>query len=128
MSEVKMSEAMMLGYAEIQHCNDRWLEKNVDGTCRGCAIGAALYAMGVEAIPLGTYTAEIAALWPWTRKYGDGTLDFMGDVTVLYQEVLDGHRTIEQLVEWVRSVEPPDALITAPIDVQVGDPEYATVT
>lgn len=99
---MRLSTAIMLGAATC---------KMEAGNINSCAYGAALNAMG---IPLevdgmqdgGPRYFAIEGLWPWTV---DGELwhrEAAKVITLFDSRVCDGRMTLEQLVDWVRSVEP----------------------
>jgi hypothetical protein len=59
------TEAMLLGLPEITFTNSIWLEFGENtGTCYGCLVGAALYAVGER--KNSGYSA-IWKHWPWTK-------------------------------------------------------------
>jgi hypothetical protein len=98
---MKLSDAIVMGYSEIEHTNERWLEPTTNGQCRGCAIGAALFAMGQRDAVYADVEQRLAKFWPWAA-----TEDFGSEMTSRYWEVLNGHASIDDLVAWVRSQEP----------------------
>ena len=109
MSHPKLSEAIMLGSATC---------KMVAGDINSCAYGAALNAMGVEKAPVendmdwfidGQSRMEaIKQLWPWT--YGNSPISISPLAQTIWQkfddEVCGGKMTLEQLVDYVRTIEP----------------------
>lgn len=103
---MKLSEAMMLGDLMRKRVNHIYLSVHPDGAC-GCAIGGATLAMG------RTGNEDHEALWPWLREKGPhGRLwDYVigigaADGNPSFTEVMRGHITFEQLVDYVRSIEP----------------------
>jgi hypothetical protein len=107
---MKFSEALVLGYSEIKHNPGVWLWQNKDGSCEGCAIGAALYAQGLRSAyrPISGDSMIIPImerLWPWTLGKG---IDFIGKISKMFTDVTQGKTTIEELVAWVKSVEPEE--------------------
>jgi hypothetical protein len=112
-----LSEAILLGYPEIRHTNLGWLHQNADGSCDGCAIGAALWAVGRrqaftrEELRGGRNAYALMSLvlakhWPWTAKYP--RLPEL--ITDLFSDVQRGDMTIEQLADRVRELETQDSL------------------
>jgi hypothetical protein len=111
---MKLSEAIALGYPEIVPSNNVWLVPpggiggwtNHNNRCEGCAVGAALYAMGHRN---GYYPNNVYQLlkkyWPWTMK-SDCT--FTRDISMNFAKVITGRMTIEELITWVKSIEPEE--------------------
>jgi hypothetical protein len=62
---IPLSEAMLLGLGEIRFRNDLYLFVE-HGTCSGCLIGAAMYAVGEKRFAL----EKVEEIWPWTKWYG----------------------------------------------------------
>ena len=132
----KLSDAIALGYAEIRHNPCIWLAQLPDGTCSGCAIGAALYAMGERSVRPDylestgvTLSTILKKYWPWTLA----DEDFLSHISVRFGDVAHGKSTIEDLIAWVRSVEPADdpaALVptTEPVPTKENHEESITVS
>jgi hypothetical protein len=99
---MRLSEAALLGrtITNIQACNiDR------------CFLGAALNAMGLpDSRSLGRcHLRYLAAetLWPWITCVGEGGYLYENNIIDKFDEsVSRNEMTYEQLVDWVRSVEP----------------------
>lgn len=86
---MKLSTAMMLGSTTC---------KMKPGKISSCAIGAALNALGE---PVKGRYGRAEELWPWLST------EYFGVITAKFDtEVCYGHMTLEQLVDYVRSVEP----------------------
>jgi hypothetical protein len=99
---MKLSTAMMMGSATVKMEAGNW---------NSCAIGAALNAMGV---PQGNdesgidrvIDAAFDPLWPWLRSK-DPRQSQLAHITLLFDKsVCTGKMTFEQLVDYVRSIEP----------------------
>lgn len=98
---MKLSEAINLGAVTVKMdaCN-----------MNSCAFGAALNAVGVpqEEIPCKRYTPLIEN-WPWLGVgYRSARLNDLA-VTIYSMfdsEVCKGKKTLEQLVDYVASIEP----------------------
>lgn len=107
---MKLSDAIALGYAEIKHSSWTWLRQDErNGDCRGCAVGAALYAVGERHVPTdNTVKLALEKYWPWAAngKFLQGISDRFHRV----MGVCDEHErmTIEELIAWVRSIEPAE--------------------
>jgi hypothetical protein len=101
---MRLSEAIALGYSEIHHTNKVWLTQHGDGLCSGCAIGAALFAVGVR-VMRDPNQQTLETYWPWTRN----SSWISGYITTCYEQVLDGKLTMEQLIDAVRTIEPAEA-------------------
>lgn len=73
------------------------------GWC-GCALGGAQLAMG--------QTGHMAwlKLWPWlNQRDSDSQFPYWKVINLKFLQVEQGRLTFEQLVDWVRSVEPQQA-------------------
>lgn len=106
-AEMKCSEAIVLGDT-LKHGEPLiFLRKVEEGWC-GCALGGAQLALGVTEIE-GFYR-----LWPWLRESPPGyskALDYAFHIGgglghANYMDVSRGLYTLDELVEYVRSVEP----------------------
>lgn len=95
---MKLSEAMMLGSATMK------MER---GEIQSCAIGAAANALGLIAYD-GTRARLVAIFhtWPWLSTNGWVSHDCSRIITLFDHQVCDGEMTFEQLVDYVRSIEP----------------------
>jgi hypothetical protein len=99
---MKLSEAMMLGATA----------HGVDGTTwEGCLLGVSVKAVGGN----NTFNLEALARWPWIRKkvqspehlgYTGASCSAETLISGLAIRVMSGEVTLEQVVDWVRSVEP----------------------
>ena len=91
---MRLSQAMMLGSTVV---------KLRTGDLRYCAYGAALRSEGARPA-----YSEVIRLWPWTQHGNDNYLCELG--VSVYQKfdlnVCNGEMTFEQLVDYVRSIEP----------------------
>lgn len=119
---MKLSEAIPLGStvvtpkAGVLYSSER----NV-----GCAIGMAMVAEGAEwspAKPGATRTQNTELWWPWTtttmsRPCGCWLYPRKMSAKEIIAHLFDKHVmrrkdwTLDQLVEWVRSVEPPTPIL-----------------
>lgn len=109
---MRLSEAMMLGDSLRLRHGGHWLAVHGAGLC-GCAIGGALLAEGFQLgdrLVRGDYPDEIRTYWPWLTK--DQTMTISRD----FNKVVAGEMTFEQMVDYVRSIEPPE-------DEEEGDEE-----
>lgn len=106
---MRLSDAILLG--DSLKKSDPYLFLSPDGS-RGCAFGGALLAAGVS---VDTFFAQsqyplaempiVQSLWPGITNY---------ELTMIshkYFSVADGAITIEQLADYVRSVEPQDSAL-----------------
>lgn len=105
---MKLSEAILLGDSLRTRSQHVYIDHTTNPPC-GCAIGGATLAMGMA----GKRDHEV--LWPWlcecyTMKprynsyaevIGFGAADVLG-----FADVCSGTCTLEELADWVRSVEP----------------------
>jgi len=98
---MKLSEAMMLGDAMMPR-NDgtSWFgHKDPDFNECGCAIGRAWFAAG-HSFDEWWKAQDFCSEWPWLKN------GYPGNISVKFDTVLTGGMTFEQLVDYVRSIEP----------------------
>jgi hypothetical protein len=113
---IPLSEAIDLG---------RTLEKPGHGfSFRGCALGLAMAAVGVPRAERDEPTVE--ALWPWITKRTGRTfmwrhVTLSHEIQMKYFEVRSRFEstTLDQLIDYVRSIEPPAALVEAEHDTEL---------
>ena len=98
-----LSTAMMLGDTLRQRDHATYLTLSDSGWC-GCALGGAQLANG------RTDCFAFLQLWPWLRdddlSQPDGRWAYWQTINYKFAEVAARVITFEQLVDWVRSVEP----------------------
>lgn len=111
---MRLSEAIMLGDMLKKPDGGRWLGRDGDRYC-GCALGGAALAAGfgeqhlaaigdlVSYIP---FENRVHAAWPWINAVQRMRIGQM------YMQVAAGKIAIEQLVDYVRSIEPAEAEAT----------------
>lgn len=108
-SKIKLSEAINLGRGLI-----KWNELVTLCDGEGCAMGMGLAAMGL------TWGSEyhLNQLWPWTRQYrsDEDKLGFWWRISTLFSNVCDGEITLDDLITWVRSVEPETEVVCSHCD------------
>jgi hypothetical protein len=95
---MKLSESIMLGEVIMpRNQGESWLSKDC-----GCAIGRAYVANGgsFEEFAKVLHYRVFTEMWPWA---GDCIL---GGISLFFSQVVAGTKTIEQLVDYVRSIEP----------------------
>ena len=106
---MKLSDAIVLGYSEINPSKCMWLTPPSDipgfhkEKCTGCALGAALFVMG-ERSWIKYPKQIVAGYWPWTAS----RITFLIEITWQFSKVMNGESTIEELIAWVRSIEPQE--------------------
>jgi hypothetical protein len=143
---MKLSDAMMLGSVTV---------KMEAGDWNSCALGAAANAVGIpkEVPPIkcplmgcvveihGVNRAEaIYGRWPWLQEITDyvpqtdfdSEEDFMDQIYGFFDDhVCEGKMTFEQLVDYVRSVEPACGVCNefecscVPVEVESTEKEVA---
>jgi hypothetical protein len=105
---MKLSEAILLGDVLKKGTNDAWISE--DGSC-GCAFGGALLAAGITAQQFryemrGCRSADepgcVKQRWPWLTE------EHLIKITGLYDRVMKQCGTIEQVADYVRSIEPAE--------------------
>ncbi len=115
---MKLSEAMALGRVLLKP-KAMFL---TDGEGSGCALGMALAAVGVK-IEKPSFIEEPEKQWPWLKKSCNGPCSCGGSY-VSYTEAIahvfdfhvmskmwnvwDQQWTMDQLIDWIKSVEPAE--------------------
>jgi hypothetical protein len=95
---VRLSSAMILGSTMVRLKPSSW---------HSCALGAAGKAVGILPNPdaPGKVVEAILDQWPWLEANNEQP---MIEITTLFdQRVCRGDMTFDQLVEYVRQIEPP---------------------
>lgn len=105
---MRLSEAMMLG----------GIANTIDCDCwDGCLLGVSVKALGANQ---NKFNREAQTRWPWIEDkfaepkimadwYGDGHETASVILSNLAVMVVAGRVTLEQVVDWVRSVEPAES-------------------
>jgi hypothetical protein len=107
---MRLSDAIAVGRVLIQH-------PSADNYCN-CALGMGLAAVGkCKPHPRLAYDA-IMREWPWLgegvkspdwmKRYGYETMQAEFTISHAYDMVQFGVLTLDQLIDWVRSVEPAE--------------------
>jgi hypothetical protein len=85
-----------------------------------CALGYAMRAAGKEP-KAESALQSIIAEWPWLSRQSHfcGEVEYSAEqvISIMFSDVERGEGTMQSLVDWVRSVEPPD-----PAPVTKADP------
>jgi hypothetical protein len=130
---VRLSDAIATGRVLLKPLAGELIDMN--GTA-GCALGMAAKAAGIESI-----SVDIRLKWPWIREEAEMPCSCIPSCTPfasmhspkpcfgIITHIFDDHVmtrqdwTLDQLIDWVRSVEPPEPFedITAvePVKVEV---------
>jgi hypothetical protein len=132
---MRLSEAILLGDSLKKGSNDYWIDDEYE--C-GCAFGGALVATGMTYVEFNESWRRLQLLkpsvsaydifviaemdcilsrWPWITR------EHLKTITKLYQLVLDGKGTIEQVADYARSVEPEEIKLT-----ETAEPQAEAVT
>lgn len=108
---MRLSVAMMLGSTTC---------KMVPGKWSSCALGAAANAVGIADNARRPYA--IYDQWPWLRYPSPRGHSFGAEIYSRFDaDVCRGGMTFEELVDYVRSIEPDELLLEA------GEPEVVEV-
>ncbi len=116
---MKLSEAMLLGCIHAGKTLD-------NSTWDTCLLGVSCHAVGTSEI--ATFY-EANRRWPWLMDCFPaeppevGILPAYLTITSLCSDLIHGKKTIEQVVDWVRSVEPEEPTPATPIKEEVREPE-----
>lgn len=111
---MRLSEAILLGSTSVRPLAGRMI-KFQNGETFGCALGMACTAAAVPFFQSQEFYDE----WPWLKNHFTlpccgGQTEYFGSSVIVHvfdyhiMEVNKPHWTLEQLVDWVRSVEPPE--------------------
>jgi hypothetical protein len=123
-SAMKPSEAILLGSTQYRAVPGQ-LFTPPDGAC---VWGMALAAVGAKQLVSSCNDlAPVYGLWPWTFQKGSvpcGCPCFHINYARVIAHLFDRHVataywTLEQLVDWVRSVEPESNAIRTPQECQI---------
>lgn len=97
---MKLSEAILLGDSLKKPAS--YLFLSPDGSC-GCALGGAALAVGITTLLTHPCESdEFMAAFPWF------TMHISAEIGVRYFKVEAGRMVIEELVDFVRSIEPAE--------------------
>lgn len=113
---MKLSDAMVLGDSLRDRQWSIWLSANK--SC-GCAIGGAILAIGKGDEFLASYLSLILSnepifrYWPWLEYEG------LNQISARFRKVCRGEMTFEQLVDYVRSIEPDETEETVAVESTV---------
>jgi len=113
---MKLSEAILLGSSLLVPESGHLFRVGLDGIERGCALGMACKAISH---PISEYSTmpDVYEVWPWTMKplknvnvsccerLGHCTIG-QGIAHIFDIHVSNGEWSLEQLSEWVASIEP----------------------
>lgn len=109
---MRLSEAMLLGDSMRRRTNSVYLLGEQGEYC-GCAIGGALLAVGVGRSIGENNLFAISRVFPWIMDVWKQDIEWKVKIAFTkneedpsFQKVLEGKCTFEQLVDYVRSVEP----------------------
>jgi hypothetical protein len=98
---MRLSEAILLGDS-LKRCSPWEYDCELGGS--GCAIAGARLAAGMIGdgeLPWASPLFKQA--WPWV------TFQHINDISNMYFSLADGNCTIEEIADYVRSVEPEEA-------------------
>ena len=109
-----LSDAAVLGDSMRKRNPCIYLEKdNIAGQHCGCLLGGAILAEGLG-VGIDDNRMRAESRWPWLRDNSIEPVWFVAGnghkyeyiVTIGFFRVCDGNLTFEQLIQWIRSVEP----------------------
>jgi hypothetical protein len=100
---MKLSEAILLGDSLRTRTNGCYLNTRTSPPC-GCALGGAQLAMG------RTEDMAFHELWPWLQDISPDGVSWRAEVGCDnergFEAVMGGSISIDQLADYVRSIEP----------------------
>jgi hypothetical protein len=94
---MQLSDSVILGDSLRSRLDTRYLSTHSGVKC-GCALGGALLANGYT--ESSASLPEIQAEWPWL------TSEQIATISVKFMDVCSGWTTIEQLAEYIKTIEP----------------------
>ena len=122
-NSMRLSDAIALGRTLVKPMAGKPLSKDND---YGCTIGMALRAVGrayncsqsdEQNWNWWPVYQQFLEEWPWTLSH---PVINMSDIFRRFdREVMQGTMTLDQLIDWVRSVEPEEPLPLRDVDVAV---------
>lgn len=99
-SNLFFSEAILAGDVLKTSNPYVFVGADLEGQDCGCAIGGALYATGYDHRGKQIWPDALQKRWPWVGWV------LINQISMAYHEVANGRKTIEQLADWIRSIEP----------------------
>lgn len=96
---MKLSEAILLG--DSLKKADPTIFLHPDKSC-GCALGGAALAIGMVSLVYPAHSPRFLAAFPWFNAH------YSAEIGYRYNQVAVGLMTLEQLVDYVRSIEPAE--------------------
>jgi hypothetical protein len=115
---MKLSEAVMLGDVLRTRNHRVWLEPRTEAPPCGCALGGALLATGAKKAGEMADGSDVRDTWPWL------SVDAITAISRRFDEVCGGERSLESLVDYIRSIEPEEPVVD-PQKADMLEPEYA---
>ena len=130
---MRLSDAIGLGRTIVKAKSHTVLTKD---NSQGCAVGMALVAVGKKYNcdndwDVNPLYKQFDDEWPWTKNRITMDGDCIIFVVALFRQfdnkVMTGHWTLDQLIDWVRSVEPaePEIPNTFPVPTFTEIEEYS---
>ena len=124
---MKLSDAILIGSAIVKPRPGKVYRPEENS---GCAIGMAVIGAGGKWIQRGLDSVEFLHWWPWVnnsvkRPCRCQSVRPVARVGSLIPHLFDRHVfgqcdwTIEQLAEWIATIEPPEQDLTFPPDVPI---------
>ena len=122
---MKLSDAILIGSAVVKPRPGKVYFRDENS---GCAIGMAVIGAGGKWIRRGLDSVEFLHWWPWVHNFAKRpcpcqSVRPMARVRSLIPHLFDQHVfgqrdwTIEQLAQWIATIEPPEQDLTFPSDV-----------
>ena len=116
MSIPKLSEAILLSIGVVRERRDLYLIDD-NGPC-GCAIGTALYSVGVRN---DAHLSFLYKFWPWTNQAYSSKVWW---VKTIGREISRRHykgATREAIAAWIATIEPQEEEAKEPLDKDAKD-------
>ena len=124
---MKLSDAILIGSAVVTPRPGKVYFRDENS---GCAIGMAVIGAGGKWIQRGLDSVEFLHWWPWVHNFAKRpchcqSVKPIARVGSLIPHLFDQHVfgqrdwTIEQLAQWIATIEPPEQDLTFPSDVPI---------
>lgn len=121
---MRLSDAIALGRTLIGSVKGRLFEKHGDGNLFGCALGMGVAAVGRQEQAMERdQHEEVLSIWPWleisdlvpkcdcSEKMPHYRVNGFGLIAHMFDHHVGVDMTMEQLIDYVRSVEPNEPTI-----------------
>lgn len=115
---MRLSTAAALGRTLVKFDPMSFLDEKKDGQCVGCVIGMGLAAVGFRQL---NSIKQLWEVWPWLKEPCQQTPSWFSPSEVLGTDIYEhaisrgahavamGRITLDTVIDYIRSVEPPES-------------------